>query len=152
MAPIIHFWRLSSLPWEPSWRIWHRRRDLAGNKKAHLRSVTDNQVKQCSEEKVERWRFVGLDKVLQLGKVIAWCIDGLGPQAVIRGKTVTDQDIPGVAGLITATADPRKLARNLKFGGICPGLNSGARLSARAARLSAWHLAGPSAGPSVRRT
>ena len=37
--------------------------------------MTDNQVKQCSEEKVERWRFVGLDKVLQLGKVIAWCID-----------------------------------------------------------------------------
>ena len=35
----------------------------AGNKKAHLRSATDHQVEQCSEEKDDRWRFVGLDKV-----------------------------------------------------------------------------------------
>ena len=56
-------------------RIWHGCRDLVGNRKAHLHSVTDNQVEQCREEKVDRWRFVGLDKVLPLGKVIAWCID-----------------------------------------------------------------------------
>ena len=37
--------------------------------------MTDNQVGQCREEKVDLWRFVGLYKVLPLGKVIAWCID-----------------------------------------------------------------------------
>ena len=47
----------------------------AGNKKAHCRSATDNLVKQCREEKVERQRCVGLDKVLPLRKIIAWCID-----------------------------------------------------------------------------
>ena len=74
--PILAQWRLSSLTWEPSLRIWHRRHDLAGNKEAHLRSVTDNQVEQCHEGKVYRWRFVDLDKVLPLalGKIIAWCI------------------------------------------------------------------------------
>ena len=36
----------------------------SGNWKAHPRSVTDNQVERCSKEKVDPWRFVGLNKVL----------------------------------------------------------------------------------------
>ena len=47
----------------------------AGNKKAHLCSATDNLVEQCREAKVDRLIFVGLDKVLPLRKIIAWCID-----------------------------------------------------------------------------
>ena len=47
----------------------------AGNKKAHLHSATDNQVEQCREEKVDQLRFVGLNKVHPLGKIIAWFID-----------------------------------------------------------------------------
>ena len=64
----------------------------ARNKKAHLRSATDNQVEQCREEKVDRWRFVGLDKVWPLGKIIAWYINvnsdhhGLGPQATSTAR------------------------------------------------------------------
>ena len=38
--------------------------NITGNKKAHLCSATDDQVKQCREEKVDQWRFVGLNKVL----------------------------------------------------------------------------------------
>ena len=37
--------------------------------------MTDNQVEQCHEEEVDRWRFVGLNKVLPLRKIIAWCIN-----------------------------------------------------------------------------
>ena len=49
----------------------HRR-----GEKAHLDSAIENQVEQCSNEKVDLWRFcVGPYKVLPLGNFIAWCID-----------------------------------------------------------------------------
>ena len=58
----------------------------AGNKKTHLRFATDNQVEQWCEEKVDWRRFVGLDKVLPLGKIIAWYVNvtatGWVPQAI----------------------------------------------------------------------
>ena len=60
------------------------------NKEAHLRGATDNQVEQCREEKVDRRRIGGLEEVLLLGKVIAWCIDfsakGLDPQATFTAR------------------------------------------------------------------
>ena len=62
----------------------------AGNKKAHCRSATDNLVKQCREEKVDLWRFVGLDKVLPLGKIIAWCIDVTATGWVSRQPPLLD--------------------------------------------------------------
>ena len=59
----------------------------AGNKKAHLSSAKDHQVEQCSEVKVDQWRFVGLDESpsTALGKdhcLVHQCqCNGLGPQA-----------------------------------------------------------------------
>ena len=62
----------------------------AGNMKAHCRSATDNLVKQCREEKVDLWRFVGLDKVLPLGKVITWCINFIAAGWVPRQSPLLD--------------------------------------------------------------
>ena len=43
-----------------------------GNKQLRLGSATDNQVKQCSEEKVDHRRFVSQDKAWPFEKIVAW--------------------------------------------------------------------------------
>ena len=73
----LEYWLMLQLepcpwPWGPSRQIWHRRCDLAGNQKAQLRSETDNQVEQCREEKVDRWRSVGLYKKKSTAFGIRW--------------------------------------------------------------------------------
>ena len=81
------------------------------SKEAHLRSATDNQVEQCSEEKVDRRRICSLEEVLPLEKVIAWCIDVsvTASQPPLLDVSCKENSFPVSPSLYRLTADQSAL-------------------------------------------